>query len=199
MRRVLTALAALALLAGCGAGPRQEAETIGPMTLNEDQQGIVDLLGMGEGILLFQFHTTEPYKTFEAWVEIYADGELVEEHAAGFSTTRSDPDAPWDGRLAITITEEPGYTWSFRLEDGQGGATSFKNTEPYPRPDTTARSFGALEETVPIEDGREIVLYSAVLTNSDTFAVYDTQEYLTNPDWIAEQENLHLIKCKFMK
>jgi hypothetical protein len=189
-------------LAGCSFPSPAAKNEIRPLRLTEREQNLIDLIGANAGeILLFEYDVSEPCVRFEVWVEVYENGELAAEKPGGISMSGVEPQ-PWKGTLAISIDQvSEGTVWNFTVASDEGGRGSHESS-PYPDPEgITSSAMGTLDDTAPVEIGKEIVLYSKEhgfnKNGTTTVYAYDEQEYVNNPESIKNQEYLHLIKCRF--
>lgn len=182
-------------LAGCAKQSVQKNE-IKPEALTKEQEDIVYLLSDDKHeILLFDYKTEEPYKRVEFWVEVYENGVLAE-RPSGVNTF-SDEAKPRNGQLAIAITQNPGFTWTFAVSESSS-KISHTGEAANAEYDTTSRAYGSISEPVAIEDGKEIVLYTSIFANDD-ISSYDEQMYIEQPELIKKYPYFHIIKCKFTK
>lgn len=178
------------IMSGCSA----EKNVIQTKELTKDQQDIVDLLiTTDHEILLFSYNTEESYKSYEFWVEIYKDGELIEPRASGI-TGYYDEAKPFSGELAIIINQTPDFKWTFVLN--QDGSRISSVGEPSPHYLEAARVYGSITSPQTIEDGKEIILYISVFSDGE-IRTYDPEEYTERPELLADYPYAHVIKCRF--
>ena len=182
------------LLTGCGNYTSSDTGTIKPMSLSKEQEKIVGLLSAQQEILLFDYDSKREYTHFEVWVEIYRNGELVEPKAATLAL-RNEPKR-WNGQLAVVINDNPDYQWILASwQDGVHASTVSERTKLYSS--DGGKVFGPITEPAAIEEGKEILLYSALFSMSDGMSFYNGQKYLEQPELLKEYPYAHLIKCKF--
>ena len=181
------------ILSGCGRAP-QAKNTIQTKALSADQQEIVDLLTTtNQEILLFSYATDESYKSYDFWVEVYKDGELIEPRASGISGYNDDA-KPLSGELAIIISQTPDFQWSFVLD--QDGARISSSGEPSPHHDTMARAYAPITSPQTIEDGKEIILYISAFSDG-SIRVVSPEDYNENSQLLENHPYVHIIKCRF--
>ena len=131
----------------------------------------------------------------EFWVEIYENGLLVD-RPSGINSL-SDEARAFDGQLAILITQNSGFQWTFTAsENGKVSHTSEPIVADY---DTFGRAYGPIDEPVTIEDGKEIVLYTSIFSSGGISAYDDKQIYIEQPELIEEYPYVQIIKCRFTK
>lgn len=179
---------------GCG---KSIPNTIAPKALTKDQQEIVDLLSFNDKqeLLFFTYHADEQYQAVDVWVEVYKDGELVEPHAGGISMM--SPVDHFQGNLAIAITQNPDFQWTFIVSEGGSKATSSGESDQHI--DAMARAFGPILDPVAIEDGEEIILYTSVFSSDGILNAYAAQTLEEEPGRLQEYDYAQIIKCKFSK
>jgi hypothetical protein len=172
----------------------EKSNEIAPVELTQDQKEIIDLIGVQQEIMLFDYSTDKTFKNSDVWVEVYKDGELVEPKAAAISL-REDTAVTWDGRLAVLISQNPDFQWT--LVASQGNSRISNKSDLSSNYGTDGRAFGPVNAPSGIEEGREIVLYTSLFTDSCSIASYDGQEYVNRPELLKEYTYVHLIKCRF--
>ncbi len=177
-------------------GPAPMNNMVTPKALTQDQQDIVDLLTNNDReILLFDFKTQDVYKSVEFWAETYEYGVLKDRPSG--ANTFSDEAQPLDGQLAVVVSnDDTGLQWSFTLS--HGGTRTTHSSAPAMIDNALARGFGPVSGPVEIEDGKEIVLYSA-LYSYGSISTHDEQAYVSQPELLAEYPLAHLIKCRFAR
>lgn len=201
MKKIIYVFLVICMLAssllGCAKVPVTSKNQIAPMKLTGEQEDIVNLIASGkQEILLFDYKTEEAFKSVEFWVEIYEYGVLVDQ-PTDVSSFRGE-EKPLDGQLAILITQNPGFQWTFTISEN-GGRVSHTNEVINTDYETIGRAYGPIDGPVAIEDGKEIVLYTSIFSNSDISTYGDQQIYSEQPELINEYPYVHIIKCKFSK
>ncbi len=167
-----------------------------PKELTEDQKEIVDLLSMPtkQEIMIFTYHADAKYTDVEAWVEIYREGELIDPHGGGIHMI-GDGDKAQTGELAIVITQNPDFQWTFIVSKNGSQVTS--TGESGQHMDAMGRAYGPILDPVAIEDGKEIILYTSVFSSDGSMQVFDAQILQEEPERLKEYDYAHIIKCKF--
>jgi hypothetical protein len=167
--------------------------TVAPKILSQEQQDIVDLLASNKNeILLFDFKTQDEYKSVEFWVETYEYGVLTDRPSGANQV--GDEARPLDGQVAVVISRDEELQWSFTME--YDGTKTSHTSIAAEIDESLACGSSPITTPVSIEDGKEIVLYSAVYS-SGNIRTHDEQEYAEQPELLAEYPLAHLIKCKF--
>jgi len=183
--------------ASCTNEPITSKNEIAPKEMTQDQEDIVNLLSSNEQeILLFDYKTEEAYKSMEFWVEIYENGVLID-RPSGVNLF-SDEAKAFDGQLAILITQNSGFQWTFTTSEN-GGRVSHTSEPINSDYDTIGRAYGPIDEPVTIEDGKEIVLYTSIFSSGGISTYSDQQMYIEQPELIENYPYVHIIKCRFTK
>jgi hypothetical protein len=179
-------------------GPASPKGAINVATLTTDQQGILDLLSIPntQEVLIFDFDTGEAYSSVEFWVEIYQNGELVDQPAG--LRSYYDFAERQEGRLAVIIAQNPHFYWILTVVSN-GGRASHVSTSDISVESSNGRVYGPMDEAVIIEDGKEIVLYRSLFSADGSLRSYDTQTFQERPELLDEYLYAHIIKCKFSK
>ena len=193
-----------AFLASCNATnhtpkPDSPVNVIRPSHLSAEQQEIIDLLSVSgnQELMLFDFDTVEAYKDIEVWVEIYRDGALVD-RPAGVGT-HSNTAEKHNGHLAITVNLiDSKFQWILSLIENGAKSGHIGSTEA-PAESGLARAYGPIGESVEIEDGKEMILYSSVFSGNDFLAFYDGVTLQERPELLREYPYVYLVKAKFAK
>lgn len=184
-------------LVGCTKEPVTSKNEIAPKVLTKEQKDIVNLLSSDkQEILLFDYKTEEAYKRVELWVEVYENGVLIDRPAGVHSL--SDKAKPHDGQLAILITQNSGFQWTFTTNEN-GSRMSHTSEATNTGYDTIGRAYSPINKPITIESGKEIVLYTSIFSNGDIYSYGDQQIYIEQQELINEYPYVHIIKCKFEK
>ena len=184
----------LASLSGCGKAHLKNY--VATKTLSEDQKQIVDLISAYHKVLIFNLHTEEKYKSMDFWVETYKDGKLVDSRAAGIAGEFEEEKA-MDGELGVMITQTPDFQWTLTYAEKGGGMSNI--SEPNVNYLLEGNAACTLNQSVEIEDGKEIVLYAAMFRQDGKYRTYDDLQSLVKTDYFAQCDYAHVIKCKFTK
>ena len=194
----LLVLSMLMIMAAChSAKPTSPKNAIMPSELSAGQQDIIDLLSIpnNQELLLFDFNTEESYSSFEVWVEVYQDGDIINRFAG--LGQQSDTDEKHNGRLAVIISQnENVYQWTLSIIQNGGRASSIGTTEIIGG-SALARAYGPMNDSANIEDGKEIIIYSSLFSGANILPAYDCQSLQERPELLKEFPYVYLIKCKF--
>ena len=201
MKRLLSILLAVfifSILTSCNSTkPASLKNEISPAELTTEQQDIIDLLSIPDNseLMIFNYNTEDTYRRFEVWVEVYQDGEIISQ-PAGIGLN-SDTAEKHSGRLAISISKNDlSYQWTLSLVENGGKSSHIGRTEA-PDDAALARAYGSINESVIIEEGKEIILYSSVFSGNDILPFYDGITLQERPELLKDFPVVYLIKCKF--
>lgn len=186
---VMAVLMALGLV-GCGADDsknkdKDAARTIAPAQLLEEEQNLVQLLGLGmESYHIFEFQAggaqSLQFNTYEL-----VDGDWSRIQGGGGAETAAET-----GRIALTFGKiTDGVRLAFQAED------QFMSTSYWPEPgdDVSGMTFAtsALDGTQTIELEQEIPLVLQVATAKNEVRVYPV-DYFGMPRELAKHDYEHV-------
>ncbi len=193
--RMLSILFISLCLTSCKEGTVETVNGIAPKKLTEGQEEIVKLLSINnQEILLFEYKTEQEYKDVEVWVDTYEKGILVDNIKGVKSSTLEK--RPLDAQLAVTINQNPNFEWRFTVLNSDGIAIN----GAFEQDDSDyelSRGFGAIDDAVTIESGKEIVLYVSFFSNGELPMYEDFQRYAEQPELLKEYDYAQILKCKF--
>ena len=203
MRKQLTALVLISLLlmgsfVGCGAQVQSREPHIARMNLTTAQEEIVALLSPpGRENHIFEYRLDTTIEEAEFWVEIYHYGELVETrkllamHGAPMPAVRGE-------RLVLTIDSMENRIFRWTLQSG--GAIAFGGEPWLASESSLAHGFGPMLMNVRIEDGQDIVLHTAILSNTNSLSttiMEDPKTARQTPELLAEYTYVHFVLARF--
>ena len=181
---------------------------IAPKELTDDQKDIVDLISDDKHqIFLYDFKTTELYRSVDFWVEIYVYGVFIGRPAG--VTLICEEEKLFDSQMAVRITENQGFQWTFTVMDNGMKVSQTNSKQSFIVDDTFARGCKSLEGPMDIQNGKEIILYTSIFSNMGV-ALYgdqqryiglyaDQQCYIGCPELIKDYPYVQFIKCRFSK
>lgn len=198
---VLLSIFTLVILASCNSAKQDSSQnSIAPIELTAEQQEIIDLLSIPnkQELMIFDFNTGESYRGFEVWVEVYQNGELIERPVE--VNTHSDTAEKRNGQVAIVINQADNtYQWTLSMVEN-GIKYSHVGTAEIAVDARSGHSFGPMNESASIEDGKEVIIYSSMFAEANTpLRAYDQQTLQEQPELLKEYPHVYLIKCKFTK
>ena len=196
MKRCIAIILSIFVISLCMASCKKEtANEIAPKNLTEGQEAIVNLLSThNQEILLFEYKTEQEYKDVEVWVETYEKGIFLNS-LKGVKSSNLEK-RPLDAQLAVTINQNPNFEWRFTVLNSDGIAVSGifeQDDSDY----ELSRGFGAINDTVTIESGKEIVLYVSFFSDGELPMYDDLQIFAEQPELLKEYDYAQILKCKF--
>ena len=190
-------------ISGCDSGMNNE---IGLANLTTDQQDIVDLLTINnQEVLIFDYQSDSIFEFVDFWVEVHANGELVENLGGlSFMHCCCSTGNSLNGRLSVTINNEAdrSYRWLFGASKGGGVHASSRVEFAFHTEDigNMPRSWGPTQEPIPIQDGRDIILYKTKFHSGDYVSIDGSvsfQDYIDRPELLEKYPYAIFIKARF--
>ena len=201
MKRKLYIMIVLCLILGCLTACAKEEKSqnvIEAKNLTQEQEDIISLLtNKDQEILSFDFQTDESFRKMEFWVEIYENGELVNqpEQPAGI-TLNSEELGQQNGELAVMINHNDGISFSFITRIGGAKYTHNGDIVNFDS-NGLGRGYGPITAPIILESGKEIVLYTSIYSDGNMASYSDQQIYIEQPELLNDYPYAFLIKCKF--
>lgn len=190
MGKKLLAVALLCALVALGGCSSKNRNSIAPLSLSKDQQGIVRLLNPFDDVYTYTYTMRDDYASMTVWLERYEQGRLAEK-VAEVKFMRVDTD-PKEGQIALVTRYTPDLQWVVSVAD----KTSASSTRSAILPET---DHSALAVPVPAElkfalDEDVTILYILYSEDNDppTFQVLKG-----SPDLLAQYPGAYLLKCRF--
>lgn len=140
----------LTLLAGCGNQTPQAGSTLGPYELSQDQEELLELLGLSGTVGVVAF--TGPEEATALSIDTYVLRDGAWETTGGGQISREEAGEPWEGLAAIQSRED--YSIGLRLKTD--GVASYTSGEAAPETEPLAWSLQFLDEETPIVLGEPI-------------------------------------------
>jgi hypothetical protein len=199
MKKIVAAvlMVCLALAAGCTNASKQVKNSVSPLEPSSEQQEILDLLSAGkQEHYVFSYDTDTAYKEIALWIEFYEKGELT--YKPGNFSISSTNDERRSGNIAVSVLHSPGYSWTLTISDRVSRASQTINPEdwegvaPPDLTETLGRMHGQMNSPEEITDGKEILLYQSLFSNSGEMRSYDG-----NPEQLNDYDYAYLVKCRF--
>lgn len=204
MKRKLYIMIAFCLILGCLTACSKDEKSkniIERKNLTQDQEDIVSLLtNNNQEILLFDFQTDESFHKMKFWVEIYKNGELIDQPSEITSpsgiTLNSEESAEQKGELAVLINHNDGISFAFIIKiDGaqyahNSDTINFDGSE-------LGRGYGPITAPITLESGKEVVLYTSIYSDGSMASYSDQQIYIEKPELLDDYPYAFIIKCKF--
>ena len=187
----------LIIISGCNSGLNNE---IGLANLTADQQEIINLLTTSrQEVFIFSYQTDNAFESVDFWIEIYSYGELMENLGGLSFSTRN----PLNGRLSVTISNDAvgEYRWTFGVSgDGFRADNIVDFSFLTENIGSMARGHGPTRESIPIQDGRAIILHSTKFYLGNVVYIdgsRNSQDYIDHPELLAEYPYVIFIKARF--
>lgn len=202
MKKIICTLLAISMfmtITACSSTkPVSPKNAIAPAELTAEQQKILDLLSVpnDQEMMIFDFSTEESYRSFEVWVEVYQDGEVIDRPAG--VNIRSGTAQKLNGYLAVIISiSDNNYQWTLSVIEN-GAKSSHIGATQIDIGSGFGRAYGPMNGSVNIEDGKEIIIYSSTFQEANVpHAAYDEQTLMERPELLNDYPYAFLIKCKF--
>lgn len=150
-RLLCLALAAvLALLTGCGNQTPQAGSALGPYELSQDQEELLELLGLSDTVGVIKFTGAEEATALSIDTYVLRDGAW--ETTGGGQLSREEAGEPWEGLAAIQSRED----YSIGLRVRTEGIASYTTDAAAPESDPQGWALQFLDEETPIVLGEPI-------------------------------------------
>lgn len=150
-RLLCLALAAvLALLTGCGNQTPQAGSTLEPYELSQDQEELLELLGLSDRVGVIKF--TGPEEAAALSIDTYVLRDGAWETTGGGQLSREEAGEPWEGLAAIQSRED----YSIGLRVRTEGTASYTTDAAAPESDPQGWTLQFLDEETPIVLGEPI-------------------------------------------
>lgn len=144
-RLLCLALAAvLALLTGCGNQTPQAGSALGPYELSQDQEELLELLGLSDTVGVIKFTGAEEATALSIDTYVLRDGAW--ETTGGGQLSREEAGEPWEGLAAIQSRED--YSISLRVRTE--GIASYTTDAAAPESDPQGWALQFLDEEMPV-------------------------------------------------
>lgn len=144
-RLLCLALAAvLALLTGCGNQTPQAGSTLEPYELSQDQEELLELLGLSDRVGVIKF--TGPEEAAALSIDTYVLRDGAWETTGGGQLSREGTGEPWEGLAAIQSRED--YSISLRVRTE--GIASYTADAAAPESDPQGWALQFLDEETPV-------------------------------------------------
>lgn len=140
----------LALLTGCGNQTPQAGSALGPYELSQDQEELLELLGLSDTVGVIKFTGAEEATALSIDTYELQDGQW--QATGGGQISREEAGEPWEGLAAIQSRED--YSISLRVRTE--GIASYTTDAAAPESDPQGWALQFLDEETPIVLGEPI-------------------------------------------
>lgn len=134
----------LILLAGCGNQTPQADSTLGPYELSQEQEELLELLGLSGTVGVVAF--TGPEEATALSIDTYALQDGQWQATGGGQLSREEAGEPWEGLAAIQSRED----YSIGLRVRTEGIASYTTDAAAPESDPQGWALQFLDEETPI-------------------------------------------------
>ena len=134
----------LTLLAGCRGQTPQAGSTLGPYELSQDQEELLELLGLSGTVGVVAF--TGPEEATALSIDTYVLRDGAWETTGGGQISREEAGEPWEGLAAIQSRED----YSIGLRVRTEGIASYTTDAAAPESDPQGWALQFLDEETPI-------------------------------------------------
>ena len=174
--------------------------------LTEEEQNIIDLIGVGSDINIYEYVIDDTYKSLSIWLETYKNGELLSETKPGLRTSLIvDSDNNFDnnlkkGKISVLVDTTSNYQWRISHQYANGlSSHSFTTENDFETNSKFSVGSGELNEPVEITSETEIVLDKFLFDDGNSMSMYYHQYYVENPEVLKQYDYVYLLKCQFSK
>lgn len=134
----------LALLTGCGNQTPQAGSALGPYELSQDQEELLELLGLSDTVGVIKFTGAEEATALSIDTYELQDGQW--QATGGGQISREEAGEPWEGLAAIQSRED--YSISLRVRTE--GIASYTTDAAAPESDPQGWALQFLDEEMPV-------------------------------------------------
>lgn len=134
----------LALLTGCGNQTPQAGSALGPYELSQDQEELLELLGLSDTVGVVAF--TGPEEAAALSIDTYALRDGQWQATGGGQISREEAGEPWEGLAAIQSRED----YSIGLRVKSEGIASYTTDAAAPESDPQGWALQFLDEEMPV-------------------------------------------------
>lgn len=134
----------LALLTGCRGQTPQAGSTLEPYELSQDQEELLELLGLSDRVGVIKF--TGPEEAAALSIDTYVLRDGAWETTGGGQLSREEAGEPWEGLAAIQSRED----YSIGLRVRTEGIASYTTDAAAPESDPQGWALQFLDEEMPV-------------------------------------------------
>lgn len=134
----------LILLAGCRGQTPQAGSTLGPYELSQEQEELLELLGLSDRVGVIKF--TGPEEAAALSIDTYELQDGQWQATGGGQISREEAGEPWEGLAAIQSRED----YSIGLRVRTEGIASYTTDAAAPESDPQGWALQFLDEEMPV-------------------------------------------------
>lgn|GEM_PF-2038276 len=186
------------LLISCSKDITQEnsmnENKIYPRELTTSEKDLLSLIGFNHTIEIYDFETDGTYKSISIWLEVYKDGELLENRGKMLSSFDSEK-----GSIAVKVNKNDIYDWRISVKsEGQISSVAFESADEFLKDRSYSIASSHMEST-EIENEKPIILKLFLFDSDGSTSIYGFQQYEENPELLKEYDYVYLLKGEFSK
>lgn len=194
MKKILvTLLCVLIICCVSGCNNVKTINEIETAKLTEDQEEILDLVGLKRDVNIYNYNIDDSFKTINIWLETYHNGKLISPE--GKNSFDIDGNK---GKLALIVETKEKYKWQFSIKNDSKLVTLGSNESDLELKKDFIIGISNLDGTIDIEDNKEIVLNTCFCKKGESMTSHsDMQHYVNHPEALKQYDCAYILKCEF--
>lgn len=202
MKKIVTIIMSLIisslLMISCSNEMTQELNRkdneIYPRELTTSEKDLLSLIGFDDTIEIYDFETDGSFKSISIWLEVYKDGELLENRGKMLSSFDTEK-----GSIAIKVNKNESYDWRVSVKsEGQISSMAFESADEFLKDKSYSIASSHMETTV-IENEKPMILKMFLFDSDGSTSIYGFQHYEENPELLKDYDYVYLLKGEFSK
>ena len=162
--------------------------------LTESEEELLSLIGFNDTVEIYDFETDGSFKSISIWLEVYEDGELLENRGKMLSSFDSKK-----GSIAVKVNKDESYDWRISVKsEGQISSVAFESTDEFLKDKSYSIASSHMDRT-EIENEKSIILKLFLFDSDGSTSIDGFQEYQENQELLKEYDYVYLLKAKFSK
>lgn len=172
--------------------PNLSENKIYPKELTTSEKDLLSLIGFNDTIDIYDFETDGSFNSISIWLEVYKNGELLENRGKMVSSFDSEK-----GSIAVKVNKNKSYDWRISIKsDGKISSMAFESVDDFLK-DKSYSIASSHMETTAIENEKPIILKMFLFDSDGSISVYGFQHYEENPELLKEYDYVYLLKGEF--
>jgi len=165
-----------------------------PRELTPSEKDLLSLIGFNDTIEIYDFETDGTYKSISIWLEVYKEGELLENRGKMLSSFNSEK-----GSIAVKVNKNETYDWRISVKsEGQISSVAFESDDAFLK-DKSFSIASSYMEKIAIDNEKQVILKIFLFDSDGSTAVYGLQQYEEKPELLKEYDYVYLLKGEFSK
>lgn len=186
------------LLISCNKDIAQEhsmnENKIYPRELTTSEKELLDLIGFNDTIEVYDFETDGSFKSISIWLEIYKNGELLENRGKMVSSFNGEK-----GSIAVKVNKNEIYDWRVSVKsEGEMSSVAFQSADEFLKDKRYSIASSHMEST-KLENEKPLVLKVFLFDSDGSTSIYGFQQYEENPELLKAYDYVYLLKGEFSK